>query len=159
MFYKTYIGTPPQTDTQGNYQIPSQQIPCYGMKHFSTEYISPYPYPGVGRRAVIIAKYYEGAFINGSISCNNTPLPYVYVVVFDKFGIPHDNMLTDANGHFNLLAPAGNITLQFSYANEVLLKEITFNGTNNATFSPISEREAMRLDPNYNRTFNISIYL
>jgi len=163
MFYKTYIGTPPQTDTQGNYQIPSQQIPCYGMKHFSAEYISPYPYYNAGKSAVIIAKYYEGAFISGSISCNNTPLPYVYVVVFDKFGIPHDNMFTDANGHFNLLAPAGNITLQIRRNielgnNAFILKDVTFDSTTDQELSPISDAEAMRkFGTNYERIINISI--
>ncbi len=157
MFYRTYVGYPAQQDSSGNYQNPSQQIPCYGMRHFVPEYISPYPYYGQDRSAVVIAKYYEGAFFNGTISCNNTPLPYASVAILDKYGFPHDYILTDENGSFNLLSPGGNITLLFSYANELLLKQITFNSTNNTLYAPVTDEEAMRLTDSYSRYFNISI--
>lgn len=158
MFYSTYIGTPAQQDQQGNYQTPTQQYPCYLMKHFVPVYISPYPYYSQGRSAVIITKYYEGAFFNGTIKIDNNPLPYVYVVVIDKYGIPHDSAFTDQNGSFNVLAPGGNMTLLFSYANEVLLKRITFNSTTNSLFAPITDAEAMRLSgSNYTRKFNLSV--
>ena len=163
MFYKTYIGTPPQTDSTGRKQMPQGQIPCYGMKHFVAEYISPYPYTS-GFRAAVIAKYYEGAYINGTLLCNNTPLPSAQVVVFDKyyeesgFPIPHDYTYTDVDGSFHLIAPAGNITLQFSYANQVMLKELTFNKTDDQLFSPITEQEATRTG-NYTREINISVDL
>jgi protocatechuate 3,4-dioxygenase beta subunit len=161
MFYKVFIGYPAQQDSSGNYQIPSQQVPCYAMKHFVPVYVSPYPDPyAQSRHAVIIAKYYEGAFFNGSISCNNTSLPYVSVAILDEFGLPHDNILTDQNGSFNLLAPGGNITLLFSYANDVFLKQITFNNTNNTLYSPVTDAEAMRLSGSkYSRDFNISVNL
>jgi asparagine N-glycosylation enzyme membrane subunit Stt3 len=160
MFYRTYIGTPPQQDQNGVYQTPQQQIPCYAMRHFIPVYVSPYPYYGQGRNAVVIAKYYEGAFFNGSISCNTTPLPYVTVAILDDYGLPHDNMATDENGSFNLLAPGGNITLLFSYANDVFLKKITFNNTNNTLYSPVTDAEAMRLNGSrYSRNFNINVSL
>jgi len=160
MFYRTYIGTPPQQDQSGAYQTPNQQIPCYVMRHFIPVYVSPYPYYGQGRSAVVIAKYYEGAFFNGSISCNNTPLPYVTVAILDDYGFPHDNMATDVNGSFNLLAPGGNVTLLFTYANEVLLKKITFNNTNTTLYSPVTDAEAMRLNGSrYSRNFNINVSL
>src|SRR4030042_6304654 len=128
------------------------------MRHFIPVYVSPYPYYGQGRSAVVIAKYYEGAFFNGSISCNNTPLPYVTVAILDDYGFPHDNMATDENGSFNLLAPGGNITLIFSYANEVLLKSITFNSTSNTLYSPVTDAEAMRLNGSqYSRNFSIDV--
>ena len=160
MFYRTYIGAPPTQDSSGNYQTASQQIPCYTMKHFIPVYVSPYPYYGEKRSAVVIAKYYEGAFFNGSISCNNTSLPYVTVAVLDNYGFPHDYMYTDKNGSFNLLAPGGNITLLFSYANDVFLKKITFNSTSNMLYFPITDAEAMRLTGSqYRRNFNLSINL
>ena len=157
MFYRTYIGTPAQQDSSGNYQMPSQQIPCYAMRHFIPVYVSPYPYYGQSRSAVVIAKYYEGAFFNGTISCNNTSLPYVSVAILDNYGFPHDYVFTDENGSFNLLSPGGNITLLFSYANEVLLKQITFNSTNNTLYSPVTDAEAMRLTDSYSRNFTISV--
>ena len=161
MFYKVFVGYPAQQDSSGNYQIPSQQVPCYAMKHFVPVYLSPYPDPySESRRAVIIAKYYEGAFFNGSIRCNNTPLPYVSVAILDEYGLPHDNTFTDTNGSFNLLAPGGNITLLFTYANDVLLEQITFNNTNNPLYSPVTDAEAMRLNGSkYSRDFNISVNL
>ncbi len=157
MFYKTYIGTPAQQDSSGNYQIPTQQIPCYTMRHFVPVYISPYPYYGEGRSAVVIAKYYEGAFFNGSISCNNSPMSFVTVVVLDEFGFPHDNVATDEAGRFNLIAPAGNITLLFSYANDVFLKQIKFNSTDNLLYAPVTEEEATRHSLNYSRVFNLTV--
>jgi dolichyl-phosphooligosaccharide-protein glycotransferase len=160
MFYRTYIGTPPQQDSSGNYQTPSQQIPCYAMKHFIPAYVSPYPYYSEGKSAVVIAKYYEGAFFNGSISCNNTPLPYVTVAILDDYGFPHDNMATDENGSFHLLSPGGNITLLFTYANDVFLKSIAFNSTNSTLYSPVTDAEAMRLNGSkYSRNFNINVSL
>jgi dolichyl-diphosphooligosaccharide--protein glycosyltransferase len=158
MFYKTYIGTPAEQDSNGYYQTPSQQIPCYIMKHFVPVYISPYPYYSQGKSAVVIAKYYEGAFFNGTISCDGQPLQYVSVAVLDSYGFPHDNMITDENGSFNLLASGGNITLIFSYASDVYLHSITFNSTSNPLYAPVNDAEAMRLNGSqYWRNFNISI--
>lgn len=160
MFYKTYIGTPAQQDSSGNYQTPNQQIPCYAMKHFVPVYISPYPYYGEGKSAVVIAKYFEGAFFNGTISCNNTPLSFVTVAVLDEYGFPHDFMATDENGSFNLLSPGGNITLLFTYANDVFLKSITFNSTTELLYAPVTDAEAMRLNGSrYWRVFDIDVNL
>jgi dolichyl-diphosphooligosaccharide--protein glycosyltransferase len=158
MFYMTYIGTPAQQDSQGNYQMPNQQVPCYNMKHFVPVYVSPYPYYSSQKSAVIIAKYYEGAFFNGTVKIDNQPLQYVYTVILDQYGISHDATFTDANGSFNLIAPAGNMTLLFSYANEVLLKHIHFNSTTNSLYAPITDPEAMRVSgSNYTRDFNLSV--
>ncbi len=160
MFYRTYVGAPAQQDANGNYQTPSQQIPCYAMKHFVPVYISPYPYYGQGRSAVVIAKYYEGAFFNGSITCNNTPLSFVTVAVLDEYGFPHDYMSTDENGSYNLIAPGGNVTLLFTYANDVFLKSITFNSTTDVLYAPVTDAESMRLSGSrYSRMFNINVSL
>jgi dolichyl-phosphooligosaccharide-protein glycotransferase len=160
MFYRTYIGTPAQQDSNGNYQIPNQQIPCYAMKHFVPVYVSPFPYYSESRSAVVIAKYFEGAFFNGSISCNNTPLSFVTVAVLDEYGFPHDYMPTDENGTFALLAPGGNITLLFTYANDVFLKSITFNSTSDALYAPVTDAEAMRRNgTKYSREFEVVVNL
>ena len=160
MFYRTYVGAPAQQDSNGNYQMPSQQIPCYAMKHFVPAYVSPFPYYGQGRSAVVIAKYYEGAFFNGTISINNTPLSFVTVAILDEFGFPHDYVATDENGSFNLIAPGGNITLLFSYANDVFLKSIKFNSTNDTLYAPVTDAEAMRMNGSkYSRSFDIIVNL
>lgn len=160
MFYRAYVGTPAQQDSNGNYQMPSQQIPCYAMKHFVPAYVSPFPYYGQGKSAVIIAKYYEGAFFNGSIYCNDTPLSFVTVAVLDEYGFPHDYVSTDENGTFHLLAPGGNITLLFSYANDVFLKSIKFNSTNDTLYAPVTDAEAMRMNGSkFSRSFGIVVNL
>jgi asparagine N-glycosylation enzyme membrane subunit Stt3 len=158
MFYMAYLGAPAQQDSQGNYQLPTQQVPCYNMKHFVPVFVSPYPYYNAQRSAVIITKYYEGAFFNGTIKIDNQSLQYVYAVIIDQFGISHDATFTDENGTFKLLAPGGNMTLLLSYANEVLLKNIHFNSTTNSLYAPISDAEAMRMPgSNYSRDFNLSV--
>ncbi len=158
MFYTTYIGTPAQQDSQGNYQMPNQQIPTYNLKHFVPVYVSPYPYYSAQLSAVVIAKYYEGAFFNGTIKIGNESLQYVYAVMVDQYGISHDATFTDENGSFHLLAPGGNMTLLLSYANEVLLKNIHFNSTTNALYAPISDNEAMRMPQSkYERVFNLHV--
>lgn len=158
MFYSTYIGAPAQQDQQGNYQTPQQQVPCYNMRHFVPAYVSPYPYYSYGKTSVVIAKYYEGAFFNGTLKLRDIPLQYAYVVILDNYGFPHDATFTDANGSFNVLSPGGNMTLLFSYANEVFLKKITFNSTTNPLYAPVTDAEAMRLPgSNYSRVFNLSV--
>jgi dolichyl-diphosphooligosaccharide--protein glycosyltransferase len=130
------------------------------MKHFVPAYISPFPYYGQGRSAVVIAKYYEGAYFNGSITCNNSSLPYVTVAILDEYGFPHDYISTDANGSFNLIAPGGNITLLFTYANDVFLKSIKFNSTTDILYAPVTDAEAMRMNGSkYSRSFGVTVNL
>ncbi|UCF12328.1 MAG: glycosyltransferase family 39 protein [Thermoplasmatales archaeon] len=163
MFYRTYIGNIPE-----ELQNQISQLPCWGMKHFSAEYISEYPYYGSGRSAVVIAKYYEGAKINGSLEFRGDPLQGQVIVQKDisiygtSFPIDHD--LTDTeNGTFSLIAPAGNITLQIRRntelgANAFVMKTITFNSTTDLDLAPITEDEAMRTEgTNYERVVNITI--
>ncbi len=163
MFYRTYIGNIPE-----ELQNQISQLPCWDMKHFSAEYISEYPYYGSGRSAVVIAKYYEGAKINGSLEFMGDPLQGQVIVQKDisiygtSFPIDHDKTDTE-NGTFNLIAPAGNITLQIRRntelgANAFVMKTITFNSTTDLELAPITEDEAMRtVGTNYERVVNITI--
>ena len=137
-FYRVYLG--PQQTQQ------TFQFPCYNMKHFYADFISPIAYPGRQRSSVVIAKYFEGAYINASISCLNNSLQFVQATVFDKYSVPHNTVLTDENGSFSLLSGAGNLTLQLAYrTNEdsLILDEITFNQTT-GSFTPITNEEATR---------------
>jgi hypothetical protein len=84
----------------------------------------------------------------------------VTAAVLDEYGFPHDYISTDENGSFNLLAPGGNITLLFTYANDVFLKSIKFNSTNDTLFSPVTDADAMRLNGSrYQRSFNLNVSL
>lgn len=170
--------------------------PTYGLKHFVIRYLSPlnlsrslHFHRGdlcYGMPAVVIAKYYEGAKINGTVTCMNKPMPYLFAIVRDDFKqvlqiktknmttgkteiinrtiekTPHDYTFTDTNGNFSLIAPAGNITISIEVAvdqyHRYKLKEITFNSTTDPELYPISEEEAMRMPGvDYNRTINITI--
>jgi dolichyl-diphosphooligosaccharide--protein glycosyltransferase len=163
MFYRTYIGNIPE-----ELQNQISQLPCWNMKHFSAEFISEYPYYGSGRSAVVIAKYYEGAKINGSLKFMGDPLQGQVIVQKDisiygtSFPIDHDKTDTE-NGTFSLIAPSGNITLQIRRntelgANAFVMKTITFNSTTDLELAPITEEEAMRtMGTNYERVVNITI--
>ncbi|MEM0492682.1 MAG: SdrD B-like domain-containing protein [Candidatus Thermoplasmatota archaeon] len=168
MVYKTYLG-PISKENFDKYYNNGYQLmrmgyaPTAGLRHFALKYVSPMGYARggadlcFGLPAVIIAKYYEGAYINGTILCNNTPMMYAHIVVFDELGAYHDSVFTDFDGKFSILVPGGNITLQFSYANEILLDEIKFNSTTNQLFYPISEEEATRKTTNYTRFIDFTI--
>jgi len=164
MFYKAYIGTPSQ-----NNELPSYPIPTYGLRHFSAEYISPLKYlspyarlQGGPAPAVVIAKYYEGAVINGTVTCKGQPLlsqvgVYKNASIWgNNISIVHDNTITDENGSFSLISPAGEIIIKVNIGNNIL-KEIVFNDVNNSLYRPITEEEAMRKTKNYTRNINIII--
>ena len=169
MAYRIYVG-PVDKNIYMNYsssgyfygllRLNNIYFPTYGLKHFVAEYISPVTKEKplifargsecYGMPAVVIAKYYEGAVLNGSILCNGRPLRAAVAVEKETCGtrvkIKHDMVFTDQNGRFRLLAPAGNITLVIyliSNGKEKVIKEITFNATN-GSFAPISEEEATR---------------
>jgi len=177
MFYRTYIGITSEQD--GTISEPDYQLPCLNMKHFYAEYISPPEYMYYqGKGAVVIAKYYAGAFINGSVSFNGEPVDVQVVVQknITQYGteipVDHDQNIT-TNGTFSVIAPAGNITLQIRRnvelgQNAFVLKNVTFNQfEKNVTFNQfdkseyaiISDNEAMRMTDNYSRYVDISIDL
>lgn len=163
MFYNTYVGNvPEELENQVN------QLPCWEMKHFHAEYVSPYPYYGSSRSAVIIAKYYEGAMINGTITYKNNPYD-AQVVIRKDISLYQNSLLVDhdksntQNGTYDLIAPAGNITIEVRKNTELglnsfILKTITLNNTDNQTLSPITDDESMRKEgTNYQRTIDMDI--
>jgi dolichyl-diphosphooligosaccharide--protein glycosyltransferase len=170
MVYRSYLGSSVPKQIFEN-QTQNQQYlqylymlmrPTQGFKHFSVEYVSPmddqqslYFARGQlcrGCPAVVIAKYYEGARVNGTLVSEGEPIDGATVTVqqtvtmFNQSrSISHDSTVTDASGHFSVIAPAGNISLSISQGsgqNQVQIKTITFNGTGER--APITEDEAMR---------------
>ena len=171
MFYKTYIG-PYQTNEDGSKDFFSYQIPCNGMRHFYAEYMSDMSNPllqyyNTGNAAVIIAKYYEGAYVNGTVSFDNDSLADTSVVVYKNvsytsdtsYPIEHDKYSTNATGYFSLIAGAGSsIQIRKNLgAGSFVLKNITFDDTNDSNYFPITDNDAMRKSNNYERFLNISI--
>lgn len=163
MFYRTYIG-----------EIPEQleedvlQLPCWNMRHFHAEYISELPYFNSGRSTVVIAKYYEGTKINGTVQFMGEPVQ-AQTAIRKEVSLYGNQLLTDhdkndtENGEFSLIAPAGNITLEFRRNTELeinafVMKSVTFNSTTDPELAPITDDEAMRINgTNYERTVNITI--
>jgi len=176
MFYKTYIG--PATEKSsgvGGGKVktePDYQIPCLNMRHFYAEYVSPYPkyiyYQGnPGKTAVVIAKYYEGAYINGTILFDGKPQNLQVVVRKNvslyggEIPIDHDRDLA-VNGSFHVIAPAGNISIQVRRypelgVNAFAVTNVTFNSKNDTALAPITEDEAMRNTDNNTRFITIEI--
>ena len=167
MFYRTYIGF--SEGESGSKSEPNYQLPCMDMKHFYAEFISnisKYAYYS-GQSAVVIAKYYAGAFVNGSISFMGETLDAQVVVQknISHYGIeiPLDHDKNDTtNGNFSVIVPAGEITLQVRRYPELgqgafVLKNVTFNSTTDSELAHISDDEAMRRGGDYNRIVNISI--
>lgn len=167
MFYRTYIGV--TSGTAGSKSEPNYQLPCMNMKHFYAEYISPYPKYAYyqGKSAVVIAKYYEGAYVDGTVTFMNEPKSFQIVVQKNithygtELPIDHDETLS-TNGTFHVIVPAGNVTIQVRRYHELgpnafVMTNVTFNGEPGTPLAPISEDEAMRRSENYTRVINISI--
>jgi len=163
MFYRIYIGNIPEA-----LQNQVSQLPCWEMKHFAAEYISPYPYYGAGRSAVVIAKYYEGVKISGSVEFMGSPLQAQMTIrkSTSLYGnallIDHDKTDT-IDGNFSLIAPAGDITLEIRRypemgLNAFVLKSITFNSTSDPELATITDDDAMRVKgSNFERIINITV--
>ncbi len=154
MVYQAYVGIP---STDGS--MPTYSIPTYGMKHWVPAYVSPYPSQyQQGMSAVVIAKYYEGATVKGTLTVQGIPMPNVQAVVIDatEYGLPHDMTMTDENGQFSLIAPAGAIKVRF-FSGETEIGGITFDGS--GEYAPITEEEATRRAADYAREVSLSLEL
>lgn len=175
MFYKTYIGPYDVDSTSGARKEYQWQIPCYNMKHFYAEYISDmgkYQYYNTGKASVIIAKYYEGAIINGSVWFNGSKVDSSVNVLknltYYEGGnqpILHDSFEyigagAGATDNFSVIAGAGAYIQLSKNVGDVsfTLKTINFTDDTNISYAPISDDDAMRkTGSNYERYLNISI--
>ncbi len=174
MFYKTYIGPYDVDQNTGEKKIwKNRYIPCINMKHFYAEYVSDVTEPSLqynynGQPAVVIAKYYEGAYLNGTLSFNNESKEDLLVTVmknltyYEGLDIPinHDQDTTGSDGKFSVIAGAGSY-LQIRKnlgQTAIVIKNITFNKNLTSDYAPISDDDAMRrAGSNYERLLNISI--
>ncbi|KYK26797.1 hypothetical protein AYK20_08655 [Thermoplasmatales archaeon SG8-52-1] len=169
MFYRTYIG--PSQGESGNKREFDYQIPCVNMKHFYAEFFSDlslYPYYDTGKAAVVIAKYYEGAILNGKITFMGEPIASRVIVQKNvtyygnySAAIDHDINDTSEDGNFSVIAGAGaRLQILRNYAENIqpfIIKNLTFDGEMGSEFAPITEDDAMRKGTNYERYLNISI--
>lgn len=132
MFYRSFIGTPIQSQGQtvtGDeiIQAINTQQPAIGMTHFRVVYATP---------QVKIVEYTPGAIVTGTVTEEGTPIGDATVTVYDDAGsilleniypqakgrfnasdfiVAHASSFTDENGAYSVIAPfsmeGGNITV------------------------------------------------
>jgi len=135
MYFRTYYG---YTNTN---TIPDERIPTYALKHWFIDFISPY---------VTIARYYEGAKVTGKVLIDGVPYLGTTICVLDEYGIAHDIQQLDYNGQYNVIAPAGKVSIGVYIGNNAL-ETRTFDMN-------ITEAEATRqVESNRNMSFDISL--
>jgi len=96
-------------------------------------------------------KYYHGAIVNGTLTTEEGyPVAGIRATVTDEYGIPHDTVLTDAEGHYSVLAPFGNVTLSLS---EGAVSDATLRGPNVITTMSfdVTDDQAMRVRQDLDR--------
>ncbi len=64
------------------------------------------------RRGIVFVKYYDGAFVNGTVSLDGVPWPGVRVTAHDEQGVPHDSAISGADGRYSLVVPFGKVHVQ-----------------------------------------------
>jgi len=75
--------------------------------------------------AVVFLQYYEGAIITGTVTTETgQPFANAWVTVLDEYGIPHQTVKTDSDGHYEVIAPFGEVELVFSYGDLDLRTQI-----------------------------------
>ena len=63
----------------------------------------------------VFLKYYHGAYVSGTVTTEEGyPAEGLWVTVQDEYGIPHQQVKTDVEGKYSVLAPFGNVTVIIS---------------------------------------------
>lgn len=92
----------------------------------------------------VFLEYYMGAFVNGTVTTEEgQPVAGVRVTVQDEYGIPHQTVLTDANGQYSVLAPFGNVTLVLSEGDAANIDLAGSNTITSMQFN-VTDDQAMR---------------
>ncbi|MFP4169590.1 MAG: carboxypeptidase regulatory-like domain-containing protein [Methanomassiliicoccales archaeon] len=68
------------------------------------------------KQGAVFLQYYDGAIIEGNAT-TETGEPYANasVTVLDEYGIPHQTVKTDSDGHYRVLAPFGDVEVVYSH--------------------------------------------
>ena len=98
---------------------------------------------------VIFLRYYDGAWVNGTVWAGAQPLPGVRITVTDELGTPHYVTQTDANGHYSAIVPFGNVTITASVG---AVTRTTLIGANTlaSVRIPVTLDQAMRVPADAN---------
>ncbi|HHC19062.1 MAG TPA: hypothetical protein ENK81_01480, partial [Euryarchaeota archaeon] len=147
MFYRAYVGIRNQMLYASSYIA----RPGYGLKHFAPVYMNS---------GIRILKYYDGALVSGYVfDENGNPVKNATVAVVVNVTpegltpryVVLDNTETNEEGYYQLIAPAGNVTIAVIYGepgNE------RFIGSVNLT---ITEEQAYRKTNWIIKNINISV--
>ena len=101
--------------------------------------------PGTLYSGVTFLEYYEGAIVNGTVETpQRHPVGDVRVTVYDDYGIPHETVKTDSNGHYSILAPFGNVTLIVSNGGSLDKIRLSEKNILNATHFHVERYQAWR---------------
>ncbi len=94
---------------------------------------------------LVFLKYYHGAYVNGTVTTEEGfPVEGLWVTVKDEYGIPHQQVTTDAEGRYSLLAPFGNVTLVVSEGT-ALNTGLTGSNTISSVEFDVTDEQAMRV--------------
>ena len=95
-------------------------------------------------QGIVFLQYYDGAIIQGNVaSTSGHAYPDVYVTVVDDYGVPHQTVKTDANGHYSVVAPFGKVSVVLSTGTLDKRTQIASNVLKTLTFD-ITYDQAMR---------------
>ena len=94
---------------------------------------------------VTFLEYYEGAIINGTVKTpEGIPAGGIRVTIYDKYGIPHQSVLTDSKGRYSLIAPFGNVTIVASSGGSLDRTRLLEKNLLNATHLKVRKDQAFR---------------
>jgi asparagine N-glycosylation enzyme membrane subunit Stt3 len=95
-------------------------------------------------QGIVFLQYYDGAIVQGNVvSTSGYAYPDVYVTVVDDYGVPHQTVKTDANGHYSVIAPFGKVSVVLSTGTLDKRTQIASNVLKTLTFN-ITYDQAMR---------------
>lgn len=105
-----------------------------------------------------IVQYFPGAVIQGKVTTSSgIPIPGVHVTVFDQYGIPHQEVTTNASGDYSLVGLPGNDTVYFSTGNISSLYLIGGNSLGYKTIN-VTMAQADRETTGFNSTTGLPNY-
>ena len=137
--------------------IPIQQAYAYQKAGKGFEDLLP-PTSDFLSGADPIVHYFPGAIIHGTVTNNaGIPVPGVRVTIFDQYGIPHETVVTNSKGQYNLTGLPGNDSIYFSTGAENQ-QYLTGSSVISAINVNITTAQAERQTTGYNLTTGLPDY-
>lgn len=163
-FEITYEGIPwnPYTDYQNHPNawkiIPLQLAYTYRQEGKGVAELFPPPNQMIAGGTPIVS-YYPGAKITGQITMSNGQgVPGVRLTIFDQYGIPHQSVVTNKDGYYNLTGLPGNDTIAITSG---AMNQIFMLGQNTITDLKVNvtQNQANRIATSYNQTTGLPSYI